>query len=202
MDATLALKRSLGFVMAAAIAATTMLVVTQNAYAADGSVTHVNKDTGNNSTNKNLTKLTKKDKKILKKNARIKHRVKQHGNTGNNSSTKNTDGGKIDTGKITADVTLDNNVNQGDDTALCNDDSDSAVTVKLTNEKTGNKSKNKNNVKITDASKCKVVNNAKVKNSVKQHGNTGGNKSSKNTMAGDIITGDVSFSVSITNTVN
>jgi len=188
--------------MALAIAGTAMVAMAQDTFAAEDKVTHENKDTGNGSTNKNKTRIKKSRKTKIRNKARIRNRVKQSGNTGNNKSTKNTSGGKIDTGKITADVTLNNDANKNVSDAICGDGEDTDVTVDLTNEKTGNGSTNKNKVKITDKSKCKITNKAKIKNSVRQHGNTGGNKSSKNTMAGDIVTGDVDFTVSITNNAN
>ena len=77
-----------------------------------------------------------------------------------------------------------------------------AVTIDQHNGNTGNNSKNKNTVTITNSANHTVTNNAVATNVVTVVGNTGGNVQKKNTKAGSIQTGDVSAEIRITNNLN
>jgi len=180
-----------------------LLAVPVAAVHADDSVNQDNNSTGNNSVNKNKTKIKRVNKVTKKKIANVTNAVAVSANTGGNKSKHNTNGGSVDSGNIDATVDLTNNLNQSGQEGCCCDGVDPvAVDADQTNQDTGNNSTNVNKVKVKDKNVCKDISRANVTNSVALSGNTGGNKAVGNTNSGDVDSGDVTFTVNISNTAN
>jgi hypothetical protein len=75
--------------------------------------------------------------------------------------------------------------------------------VTLSNDNTGADSVNKNRVRIVEKNgNTTTKNKTRIKNEQYISGNTGGNVMKKNTTGGNITTGDITGTMTVTNTVN
>lgn len=168
---------------------------------ADAAVTQSNTDTG--ALSKNVNKLKVAVKNIFKKKnkATISNVVVATGNTGGNNQNKNTNGGSLTTGNVSATVTLSNTANQGDDCG-CPTAEPPVVDLDQSNSNTGFNSDNVNKVTAKLVDKTTIKNVANLNNVVVADGNTGDNDQNKNTTVGDMTTGDVTATISVTNTAN
>lgn len=158
-----------------------------------------NTTTGADSTNI-ATTSTSNDTTINQSNtANISNNISIYANTGNNTANKNTGDGVITTGDINGSLTITNSVNSNTaNVQPCCESSENNAS----NEKTGADSYNKSNVwvnndlTINQNSVMNISNNADVKL------NTGGNEADKNTGDGIIRTGDINFSINVSNSGN
>jgi hypothetical protein len=183
-------------------AAASVLVVPTTVVHAEDEIVQENVDTGNNSVNKNKTAVNRVKETLKKTKAKVKNAVAAVANTGGNVSKFNTTGGAVNSGDVVGAVGLTNDVNQNVADCCCGEEGVTTVDVDQTNDTTGNHSTNRNTAVVNDVQSCKNITTAKVKNDVSLVGNTGGNKAIGNTTSGNVGSGDVTFGVSIGNTVN
>ena len=185
-------------------AVSTVFVVPMANVKADDEITQENTITGKDSFNKNKTKVKRFEKTVKVKKAKVKNKVRGTANTGGHEVKNNTTAGDVDSGKVTGNVTLANDVNQDGENGdcCCGDEGVTDVDIDQTNDTTGNNSVNINKAKVKDVDICKDIKKAKVKNKVNLTGNTGGHVVNGNTTVGNVDSGDVSFTIGITNTVN
>lgn len=77
-----------------------------------------------------------------------------------------------------------------------------ADTIEQHNNNTGNNSTNINRVRIRISNSTRNTRRATINNTVGFSGSTGGNSQHHNTNAGDVNSGDISFTLNIVNDVN
>lgn len=170
---------------------------------ADDTVTQENINTGALSLNKNKVKVEREGRTVKKTTAKVKNVVTGIATTGGNKAKHNTGGGDVTSGDVDGTVDLTNTVNEGTNgECCCGADQAAAADVDQTNRRTGARSHNINKAKISDTQVCKDITKAKVKNDVYLNGDTGGNKAIGNTSGGTVDSGDITFTVTVANTVN
>ena len=160
-----------------------------------------NSNTGADSTNDATVNINNNTNVSSSNTATINNNISIWANTGNNSADKNTGDGSVSTGDITGGVKVINtgNMNGTFDSVLslnCSCD------FSASNSNTGAYSDNEANVKVSNDINITVNNEANVDNNVDADLNTGGNSADKNTGDGWVSTGDIDFSVEITNDLN
>lgn len=122
-------------------------------------------------------------------------------NTGENEQTRNTTAGDIDTGDVEVDSVISNWANNDSGFASASHGTTS-VDVTGENNTTGADSDNDNDFDIDNDLDIDVDNDADITNSVTVDATTGGNEQRRNTVGGDISTGDIEVSTDITNEAN
>lgn len=165
-----------------------------------GAVNQTNQNTGANSKNRNRVRHEQSFTAIQTNLGVAVNNLGANVNTGGNKAKKNTTAGSITSGAINGTVTIANSLNQSS-TPLPTP-SPAPVDVTQTNDTTGADSVNKNKVTIKQNHTVVSTNTAVAVNNVGLNANTGDNTASKNTEAGDITSGDVTFSFGVTNTLN
>jgi hypothetical protein len=167
----------------------------------DVSANFANGITGANSNNYNSLALNQSNSINVRNNSWVDNDINFKANTGHNNSNKNTVGGSVMTGDVTANFSLSNKSGGGLDLSGMGMGA-SSVSVSGSNNTTGASSNNSNSVQVTQSNSVNVSNCSSVDNNVHINANTGNNNSNGNTQGGSISTGDVNASVSISNTSN
>jgi hypothetical protein len=163
--------------------------------------TSTNRVTGANSGNINTVTVNGGGNTTLTNVASISNGVNVTADTGNNTQTRNTKAGDITTGEVAVSADIVNVANSGS-SACCVVGGHTDVTVDATNDTTGADSNNRNTVTVNNDGNTNVHNNANVSNGLTVNADTGDNTQERNTVAGEIETGDVSVELNITNQVN
>lgn len=159
----------------------------------------VNYMTGSSSDNVNTLDLVHRPSLKLRNVADVLNRLGLKANTGTNDQTENTTAGDIDTGDIDGDFAISNWANNDSGVSVSGSTS---VDVSGKNSTTGANSDNENTFDIRNRSKVSVRNYADLSTRIKAYLNTGNNTQDKNTVGGDLHTGDIDVSTDITNVAN
>ncbi len=176
--------------------------------AADPSFDFSNSLTGPDSVNINKAKVTDKTDIDIKNKAYIKNDIDVKANTGKNEVEKNTVVGNVSTGDITLTGSVENiaNANQcitcKDIAGLLSGSSSPAVSANFANDITGPYSLNKNKLDLEHKVDVDVTNKAYIKNDIDVKANTGKNEVEKNTVVGNVSTGDIMVDFSVLNKAN
>jgi hypothetical protein len=166
--------------------------------------------TGPESANINKVALNTSRNLEIKNIADINNDVDINANTGKNDVMKNTVVGDVSTGNINVAGSI-NNVANSDQCITCPDllglfngsgSGAANVSSDLSNSTTGPDSVNINKVKVNDYTNVEVKNIAHIDNNVDVYANTGHNDVVKNTVVGDVSTGNVSVDFAVTNQAN
>ncbi len=165
----------------------------------DVNVGLANRTTGSDSTNTNDVDVTQDITIHVTNDATVDNTVTSEVDTGDNEANDNTGGGKVRTGKASADTEISNKINTGGSSYNVTLPD---VDVEAENNKTGSDSTNTNDVTVDNSATIDVSNDATIDNTVDSEADTGDNEANDNTGGGDISTGDASVSFSISNTVN
>lgn len=169
------------------------------AVAAD-SVTQTNKKTGNNSTNRNRSRIERRLTGTQTNAASVGNTVGATTSTGGNTSNQNTGDGSAKSGNAKITGTLTSTANQNLPTLAVPPAGD--VTVDQTNDTTGNDSTNRNRFTLDEGTTLTQTNTATIGNTISAAGTTGGNSANQNTGAGTADSGDTTVTFTITNTAN
>lgn len=155
-----------------------------------------NKTTGALSNNENNLDLNKEVIVKVDESTYVDNDISSKINTGRNSSSYNTVGGKVSTGDVHTDTNVENVTTSVAPVIVT---TGSPTVVDASNAITGYASDNQNNVKISDATIVDVQKSTKIKNDLKVKVNTGENESSFNTVGGEVRTGDASVDFTVVN---
>jgi hypothetical protein len=161
--------------------------------------------TGPESTNVNKAYLNTERNLTVKNISDIYNDVDLKANTGKNDIIKNTVVGNVQTGNVNVSATISNASNSdqcvscADALSLFNSTAMPDLSSNFSNRITGPDSVNVNKVEVNDSANLSVLNVSKVDNNVDVYANTGKNDVIKNTVVGDVKTGDVSVDLSINN---
>lgn len=161
----------------------------------------LNDVTGADSKNTNELEFDNDSVMTLVNTAFVLNALGLDADTGYNTQTKNTEGGSLMSGNIGVDFAATNEANNDSGFSSAATHS-TEVSFTGENHKTGADSKNENKVDVESTTTATVVNVASLTNSVGVTANTGHNKQSKNTQAGDLKSGDVNVSVDVSNEAN
>ena len=166
----------------------------------DISVDFLNDTTGADSFNRNRLRLDNNSRLNVDNLARVLNCLRLNANTGYDDQERNTLAGDLETGDIIVDSLITNEVNGGDFDGWYGDGG--TVDVIGGNSFTGYNSDNINDVRIRNNDSARIRNRADIDNYVDVRANTGNNDQKRNTIAGDLETGDIEVSTDIVNVVN
>lgn len=164
-------------------------------------VTSTNAVTGPNSLNRNQTTDTNNQSINITNTSNVTNTTSLKLNTGGNTVSKNTLGGEVRTGDITAHVDVNNTVNQPSISQTGESANADSTKVNSGNTLTGPKSINNNNTTITTNTLFTEVNKSVINNSISFSGDTGHNKNEKNTFVGPLTTGNIFADIHLANMV-
>lgn len=123
-----------------------------------------------------------------------------YANTGKNDVEKNTKVGDVSTGDIEITGSIENRVNLPSDIQVCGVcDDTSSISADFSNHLTGPDSENKNELELESEIDIDIDNDVDFDNDVDIDANTGKNDVEKNTVVGDVSTGNIDFDFSILN---
>lgn len=166
-------------------------------------VTGLNDTTGNDSLNRIRANINNERVITINNDANVStvigERTPATVNTGNNEANQNTLGATIATGSITAEVAIQNLVNQ---VIVALIGQGVTVDADFTNQLTGFLSNNLNELDVTNNALVDVLNRGVVANIIDLLLNTGGNKANENTGGGDIATGEICVDVAFDTQLN
>ncbi|MEK9156133.1 MAG: hypothetical protein AAB360_02410 [Patescibacteria group bacterium] len=171
-------------------------------YGGDPEITLSNYLTGYNSVNKNLVDVDSDLDVDIDNHAYVDNDIDFDLNTGKNDVTKNTVGGDVETGSIDVAIVVENVVNQDAGNVDLGALAVPPVSADFSNQLTGAQSENINKLDLDHEVDIDVENHADIDNNIYVDANTGKNDVSQNTIVGDVTTGDVSISASVTNIAN
>ncbi len=166
----------------------------------DVDVTGTNKITGPSSNNENEWDIDVDIDVDVDNDGDIDNDQEFAVNTGDNDINDNTTVEDFSTGDISGTVEVQNIINMGDIEVAGVDPVD--VDVKLANGTTGPSSNNENKLDLDVDTDIDIDNDADIDNDIKLRLNTGDNDIDHNTVVGDISTGDIKFTVEMTNEAN
>jgi hypothetical protein len=178
-----------------------LMAVVGHAAHAD-SVNGSNNTTGYASQNTNTTSVSSNNTVTENNDSHTTNNVTINANTGGNNANENTVGGAITTGSISGAVVINNMSNNGSQVTNAVMDPHGGFSVTTGNALTGAQSENRNSTSISGNNVFSLNNNAVTNNNVVVNANTGRNNSNRNTVGGDISTGDINTLVNINNTSN
>ncbi|OQA04929.1 MAG: hypothetical protein BWY68_00051 [bacterium ADurb.Bin400] len=166
----------------------------------------LNDTTGPYSHNENEIEIESDIEIDIENDAEVKNWIDLWLNTGKNDIERNTSVEDISTGDIEVEFDFQNEANvgsvaQGSGSVLGNlffDDLD----VFLGNRLTGPYSHNENEVKVENDVEIDIENDAEIDNDIDIDANTGKNDIERNTLVGDVETGDIEVELSIENEAN
>ncbi len=169
--------------------------------AASVDVSASNHKTGADSDNRNTVNVDHKINLTIDNDANIDNKISVDARTGDNDQSRNTKGGKLETGKVDVSASIENKANNGGGLAgAASHNVD--VKAKVSNDTTGADSDNRNTVNLDNNVKVDVSNDANIDNRLNVDANTGDNDQKRNTEAGDVKTGDVKIKFNVSNEVN
>lgn len=159
-----------------------------------------NKDTGNNSRNRNRARVERRLTDTRTTAATVVNTAGATTDTGGNTANQNTGDGTAKSGSadITGDLT--NTVNQNLPTLAVPPAGE--VDVDQVNDTTGNNSRNRNRFVLDDRTTLTQTNTATIGNTIGASATTGDNTANKNTGEGTANSGDATIGFTITNTAN
>jgi hypothetical protein len=174
-----------------------MLVAQTGAVLADDTAS--NTQTGPDSKNEANVSQTNNISIKISNDASISYNINLDLNTGNNTVSNNTTAGDLTTGDITAKIVLkDEIIQSGLADCKCLDGLLGDLGhASASNENTGPKSKNEAKVTRKNNLKVDVKNDADVDYKFDITANTGGNKVTNNTTAGDLKTGNITIDIDL-----
>ncbi|OGY25855.1 MAG: hypothetical protein A2Z24_00545 [Candidatus Woykebacteria bacterium RBG_16_44_10] len=160
-----------------------------------------NSNTGADSNNEAEVAIQNNTTVSSSNTANINNNISISANTGNNSANENTGDGSVSTGDITGSVKVTNtgNMNGVFDSIL---NLNCSCDFSASNSHTGAYSNNDANITINNDIDISTNNEARADNDVDADLNTGENSADENTGDGWVSTGDIDFSVEITNDLN
>lgn len=190
--------RILALIIAVSLVGTSILPVLAGGTSGDSAT---NDTTGADSTNKTSVQNVNEVKVTNVSDAFIKNEVRSYANTGNNSASKNTMGGMIQTGDAKTDVSILNSANIN--TNIIDLGRTSGANT-AGNSITGAESQNFADILNKNKVTVKNDNTAVLLNDVEAKSNTGGNLADKNTdgIGGKVQTGDAITLVDVINRAN
>lgn len=194
-------------VMSSAIAVVAGAGLTFAAFGSNGSgVDGSNFLTGPYSLNKNLTDIQDQTRVKLINLENTHNNLDYFFNTGKNQIEKNTKVGDVFGGDVNAAFRLNNGAGVLGSTSLGGNYNynlvGAAVDPTASNSVTGPYSENKNLIDINTSRELKVINKSDISNDINLKANTGNNDIRKNTVVGDVATGNVNISGDIANVSN
>lgn len=182
------------------VSALALLFVASPVLAAEVGVDAENVLTGADSDNENEFDIENENETDVDNHGDVENKADAKVNTGDNEQEKNTSAGDLETGAVDASTDWETFLNEGAGLAGFGEDLD--VTGSFLNDTTGAYSDNENELDLENKNELDIDNWADVLNKLGLKANTGDNEQEKNTMAGDIDTGDIEGSFGIYNDAN
>jgi hypothetical protein len=168
----------------------------------DVSVDLANDTTGPNSRNKNVVVLNMDRNIDIRNDARIDNDVDLEANTGRNEVEHNTVAGDFQSGDVNFDMSVDNAVNGSMGSIDLGGMGAAAVSADFSNGTTGPSSENENKLIVNAGSEVDIHNDAHIDNNADINVNSGRNEVGSNTVVGNVGTGSIDISYSVTNSAN
>lgn len=184
-----------------AIASTTAVLMAGVSLAsANGDIRAFNRTTGFSS--ENITEVDIDDDLDIdvENDANADNEVDFDAETGDNSASRNTGDGDVESGSVRGTLDFETTLNAGGRNWSLPEFGDS--TVDLSNEETGANSVNEATATVRQRRRIDVSNSANVTNSLSANVDTGGNRANSNTGDGTATSGDISISGSFTTDLN
>lgn len=169
-------------------------------WAATDSVDQSNTNTGSNTTNTNSSTIKRKPSDTRKNTGTATNSAAVKAKTGKNKQKKNTTVGDIVSGMVGVTGGVTNDLNQNASPATLPTPLD--VTGTQLNDMTGADSSNKNTLEVRDQSTASTTNAATAGTTLNVTGETGRNEQIENTTGGSITSGDATFTLTISSTLN
>jgi len=183
----------------AVVASMVLMAGAQSAWAAVD-VTGDNGTTGSNSDNRNTYDVIDSNTATANNDSTVTNRPDVTANTGSNDVEDNTTVEDVTGGDIDVQGEFDNELNSGDFAMDLSQMGD--VSADFSNDTTGSNSKNHNTLDVTRTNSMDVNNDARVTNDINANLDSGNNNVRDNTTVGDVDSGNIDFSVDVTNTTN
>lgn len=168
--------------------------------AAADDVNQKNKDTGNNSVNRNRARINRRHRQTQTNTAAAANAVATAATTGGNTANMNTGNGTADSGNAGINGTLSNTLNGGLEPLT--PPSPTPVMADQTNDTTGNNSTNTNRLSVRERISTLQTNTAAVENMLAASASSGANEANKNTGSGNASSGNAQITFNVTNVAN
>ncbi|MEX1997411.1 MAG: hypothetical protein WEA04_01910 [Candidatus Andersenbacteria bacterium] len=182
------------------VSALALLLVAAPVLAAEVDVTAENVMTGADSDNNNDTDVDNDLDVNVDNVGNVSNSASAAVTTGNNEQNENTEGGDVDSGAVDASTDWESIVNAG--AALLDNGDGLEVSADFSNDTTGADSDNDNDLDVDHDVDLDLRNIANILNYLALSANTGDNEQNKNTMGGELTTGDVTVDSMIANLAN
>jgi hypothetical protein len=183
------------------ISALALLLVATPVFAAEVEVSGENATTGADSTNRNTDTINNDVNATVTNVGDVDNTADADVNTGGNTQDRNTTGGELESGAVDASTDWESVLNAGAALMGASDDG-LVVGADFSNDTTGADSDNRNTLTVNHDVDHTLTNVADIMNSLTLDANTGDNEQTRNTTAGDLMTGDVSVDSMIGNWAN
>lgn len=157
--------------------------------------------TGPNSENTNVVDISRSADINIDNNVDIRNNLDFSACSGSNSIRNNTVVGDIEGGDISFDIEVENSAGNGNGFVLP-DFGDQSVNADFSNGITGPNSINRNRLDLDSSIDFNLNNNVDVRNNIDVNANTGNNTVRRNTVVGDISTGDANINLRVVNSTN